>query len=175
MCQQCRYERDFFRASDLTVFVSGQLVRASLPIKVVVLETASDRQMLYSISGAGEEIQLIAPPFFEVDATVSLDKRHSCGENCLLTKLNVPCFTARIANIDQIWTSNRGQVVLVAGHSGTVPVIIERLSGISVAAIDETEFDNLFVVVAHPRRWKMQSTDPQNRGGSVIQFKRKAN
>lgn len=98
MCQQCRYERDFFRASDLTVFVSGQLVRESLPIKVVVPETASDLQMVYSISGAAEEIQLIAPPFFEVDATVSLDKRHSCGENCLLTKLNVPCRTARIAN-----------------------------------------------------------------------------
>lgn len=54
--------------------------------------------------------------------------------------------------IDQIWTNNRGQVVLVAGHTSTVPVIIERLSGISVAPIDETEFDNLFVVIV-PRWW----------------------
>jgi len=54
--------------------------------------------------------------------------------------------------IDQIWTNNRGQVVLVAGHTSTVPVIIEELSGISIAEIDETEFDNLFVVVV-PRWW----------------------
>lgn len=54
--------------------------------------------------------------------------------------------------IDQIWTNNRGQVVLVAGHTSTVPVIIERLSGITVAPIDETEFDNLFVVIV-PRWW----------------------
>ena len=54
--------------------------------------------------------------------------------------------------IDQIWTNNKGQVVLVVGHTSSVPVIIERLSGMTVAAIDETEFDNLYVVVV-PRWW----------------------
>jgi len=54
--------------------------------------------------------------------------------------------------INQIWTNHRGQVVLVAGHTSSVPVIIDRLSGISIAAIDETEFDNLYVVVV-PRWW----------------------
>jgi broad specificity phosphatase PhoE len=54
--------------------------------------------------------------------------------------------------IDQIWANNRGQVILVAGHTNTVPVIVERLSGISIAAIDETDFDNLYVVVV-PRWW----------------------
>jgi broad specificity phosphatase PhoE len=54
--------------------------------------------------------------------------------------------------IDQIWANNTGQVVLVAGHNNTVPVIVKRLSGISIAAIDETDFDNLYVVVV-PRWW----------------------
>jgi len=54
--------------------------------------------------------------------------------------------------IDQIWANNRGQVILVAGHTNTVPVIVERLSGISIAAIDETDFDNLYVIVV-PRWW----------------------
>ena len=54
--------------------------------------------------------------------------------------------------IEQIWANNRGQVILVAGHTSSVPVIIEELSGISIAAIDETDFDNLYVVVV-PRWW----------------------
>lgn len=54
--------------------------------------------------------------------------------------------------IEQIWANNRGQVILVAGHTSSVPVIIEELSGISIDAIDETDFDNLYVVVV-PRWW----------------------
>lgn len=54
--------------------------------------------------------------------------------------------------INQIWANNTGQVVLVAGHNNTVPVIVEELSGISIAAIDETDYDNLYVVVV-PRWW----------------------
>jgi len=54
--------------------------------------------------------------------------------------------------INQIWAKNTGQVVLVAGHTNTVPAIVQRLSGISIAAIDETDFDNLYVVVV-PRWW----------------------
>jgi broad specificity phosphatase PhoE len=54
--------------------------------------------------------------------------------------------------VDQIWTNNKGQVILVAGHNNTVPVIVERLSGISIAAIDETDFDNLYMIVV-PRWW----------------------
>lgn len=36
--------------------------------------------------------------------------------------------------------------VLVVGHSNTVPTIIERLSGQTVPAISDTEFDRLFIV-----------------------------
>jgi broad specificity phosphatase PhoE len=54
--------------------------------------------------------------------------------------------------IEQIWANNTGQVVLVVGHNNTVPVIVKELSGISIAAIDETDFDNLYMVVV-PRWW----------------------
>jgi broad specificity phosphatase PhoE len=49
--------------------------------------------------------------------------------------------------IDQLWTNYTGQVVLIAGHSNTVPLIISGLGGGPVAPVDEAEFDNLFVVV----------------------------
>ena len=54
--------------------------------------------------------------------------------------------------IERIWANNKGQVVLVVGHNNTVPVIVEELSGISIEAINETDFDNLYMVVV-PRWW----------------------
>jgi broad specificity phosphatase PhoE len=54
--------------------------------------------------------------------------------------------------ISQVRANNKGQVVLIAGHSDTVPAIIERLSGQTIATIGEDEFDNLFVVTI-PRWW----------------------
>ena len=81
MCQQCRYERDFFRASDFTGPCVGELVRANPSDQGRVPEAGSDLQMLYFDQWADEEIQLIAPPFFEVETDRSLDQRHSGGEN----------------------------------------------------------------------------------------------
>lgn len=43
-----------------------------------------------------------------------------------------------------------GQVVVVAGHSDTVPAIVAGLGGQEPAAIDESEYDNLFVVIIPP-------------------------
>jgi phosphohistidine phosphatase SixA len=54
--------------------------------------------------------------------------------------------------INQVWVNNIGQVVLIAGHTNTVPPIIEKLSGITVDEIGETEFDNLYIVII-PRWW----------------------
>lgn len=54
--------------------------------------------------------------------------------------------------VSQIQSNNRGQVVLVAGHTSTVPMIIEELSGVTIDPIPENEFDNLYVVII-PRWW----------------------
>jgi broad specificity phosphatase PhoE len=56
--------------------------------------------------------------------------------------------------VSQIRTNHRGQVVLVAGHSNTVPQIIQELGGGTVTIAD-TEFDNLFVVTIHWKRVKV--------------------
>ena len=56
--------------------------------------------------------------------------------------------------VSQIRTNHRGQVVLVAGHSNTVPQIIQELGGGTIASIDG-QFDNLFVVTIHWKRVKV--------------------
>lgn len=43
--------------------------------------------------------------------------------------------------------AHRGQTVLVVGHSNTVPAIVEALGGGAVGAIDDSVYDDLFVVV----------------------------
>jgi broad specificity phosphatase PhoE len=50
--------------------------------------------------------------------------------------------------VAQIFAENRGQVVVVAGHSDTVPMLVEKLSGKPVPPIAETEYDNLYVVTS---------------------------
>jgi len=47
----------------------------------------------------------------------------------------------------EIISTHAGKTVLVAGHSNTVPEIVEALSGSSVQPISESEYDHLFLVV----------------------------
>jgi broad specificity phosphatase PhoE len=41
---------------------------------------------------------------------------------------------------------HRGGRALIVGHSNTVPALIEKLSGQTVPAIDENEYDNIYIV-----------------------------
>jgi broad specificity phosphatase PhoE len=50
---------------------------------------------------------------------------------------------------NRIVTANRGQTVLVSGHSNTVPSIINALGGGSMADIPDNEYDNLYVVTIY--------------------------
>ena len=45
----------------------------------------------------------------------------------------------------------RGKNVLIAGHSNTVPQLVQGLSGRSVSAIADNDFDNLYII--RVRRW----------------------
>jgi phosphohistidine phosphatase SixA len=47
----------------------------------------------------------------------------------------------------QILSGQFGDMVLIAGHSNTVPQIISALGAEAVTPISEREFDNLFVVI----------------------------
>jgi broad specificity phosphatase PhoE len=45
-----------------------------------------------------------------------------------------------------VLSEHRGGRVLIVGHSNTVPVLIQKLSGESVPAIGDDEYDNIYVV-----------------------------
>lgn len=51
--------------------------------------------------------------------------------------------------VNRIVTANRGQTVLVAGHSNTVPAIITALGGGNMSDIPDNEYDNLYVVTIY--------------------------
>jgi 2,3-bisphosphoglycerate-dependent phosphoglycerate mutase len=47
---------------------------------------------------------------------------------------------------NDILANHAGKTVLVIGHSNTVPELINRLSGRHMPDINDSEFDNLFIV-----------------------------
>jgi 2,3-bisphosphoglycerate-dependent phosphoglycerate mutase len=51
--------------------------------------------------------------------------------------------------VRHILANHRGETVVVAGHSNTVPVIIEKLRGGAIQPINDTEYDKLFVVTVY--------------------------
>lgn len=55
------------------------------------------------------------------------------------------------AIVQDLLASNRGQTVLVVGHSNTVPLIINGLGVAGVISIPENDFDNLFIVTKPAR------------------------
>lgn len=58
--------------------------------------------------------------------------------------------------VSEVLTKNTGQVVLIVGHSNSVPEIIEAFGGPAMDEIDETQFDNLFVLtICQPRSAKL--------------------
>lgn len=52
--------------------------------------------------------------------------------------------------VRSIRTEDTGKVVLVAGHSNTIPGIIKALSGLEIDGIPEERFDRLYKVVLPP-------------------------
>jgi phosphohistidine phosphatase SixA len=54
--------------------------------------------------------------------------------------------------VDHILQEHRGKVVLIVGHSHTVPQIVEALGAPSVPQIPGNEYDNLFIVTVP--RWR---------------------
>lgn len=52
--------------------------------------------------------------------------------------------------VEFITTDDKGRVVLVCGHSNTVPGIVKALSGITVDGLSEEQYDRLFKVELPP-------------------------
>jgi phosphohistidine phosphatase SixA len=74
----------------------------------------------------------------------------------LATQLGLPVRQISASDTDglvgDILSNHRGEVVVVAGHSNTVPIIIEKLQGGQIPPIAETEFDKLFIVTVYRLR-----------------------
>ena len=51
--------------------------------------------------------------------------------------------------VDQVLADHSGEVVLIAGHSNTVPDIVVEFGADPISLIAENEFDNLFVVTVY--------------------------
>jgi broad specificity phosphatase PhoE len=51
--------------------------------------------------------------------------------------------------VAQVLSDHAGKVVLIAGHSDTVPAIIQEFGGDPIPPIAGNEFDNLFIVTGH--------------------------
>ena len=46
--------------------------------------------------------------------------------------------------------------VLIVGHTNTIPVIIETLSGLVIRKIEESEFDNLYILTRKGKDWSIE-------------------
>lgn len=68
----------------------------------------------------------------------------------LLTLDVIPLSSSNVDSlVDQILSAQSGNVVLVAGHSNTVPNVISELGGGGNYSIMDNEFDNLFIVTIY--------------------------
>lgn len=48
--------------------------------------------------------------------------------------------------VEQVLSEYRGQLVVIAGHSNTIPDLVMRFSGIEIAAIDESDYTGIYVL-----------------------------
>jgi broad specificity phosphatase PhoE len=73
-------------------------------------------------------------------AGLTVEKRPMAGGG------DVPAYARELAR--EVLARHAGKTVLIVGHSNTVPEIVKALSGDPVAAIEDSEYDNLFLVTA---------------------------
>lgn len=81
---------------------------------------------------------LTADPLVK-SAGLTVEKRPMTGGD-------IPAYARELAK--EVLARHAGKAVLIVGHSNTVPEIVKALSGDPVAAIDDSEYDNLFLVTA---------------------------
>lgn len=88
--------------------------------------------------------RIYATTLIRTQQTVAPLARARSIEPELLEPFALDSLVTRIRTLDQ------GQVVLVAGHNNTVPVIVQRLSGVEVDGIPEDVYDRLYKVTIAP-------------------------
>ena len=53
-------------------------------------------------------------------------------------------------SVDFLRAEHPGRIVVVAGHSNTIPALVEALTGVPTPELDESVYDALWVVSLHP-------------------------
>jgi broad specificity phosphatase PhoE len=149
----------------LFVVLAGAAYAQDLPTVVVVVrhaEKAADGGNDPSLSDAGvkraQELVELAEEAGVTAIYTTQYKRAMETARPLSARLSVPVsaveinrenagtYTSKLAK--DVLAKHAGQVILIIGHSNTVPEIVEALGGKRPAAIDDaTEFDRVFVVI----------------------------
>ena len=90
----------------------------------------------------------------KVSAIFSSDKlrtQQTAGPSAEFLKLKpVTVPAADVTGLSERILDQSGEAVLVVGHSNTVPEIVKALGGPADLAIDESEYDKLFVLTLRP-------------------------
>ncbi len=47
---------------------------------------------------------------------------------------------------EKVFSEHRGQLVLIAGHSNTIPDLVTRFSGLEIAPIDESDYTGIYIL-----------------------------
>jgi broad specificity phosphatase PhoE len=143
---------------------AGIIPAASVSTTIIVVrhaEKSTDDPRDPSLSAAGEERAAVLSSVLRdagiTDIYVTQYKRtrqtaaplaRQTGISILerpITSANSATYARDLAR--EILTRSAGKSVLIVGHSNTVPDIVKSLSGISIPAISDPEYDHVFVVM----------------------------
>lgn len=137
-------------ASTTTVIVMRHAEKAALPIDdpLLSLEGEARAQALAHFFGQ-------APAGFGVEAIIVSEFRRSQETvRPLANRLGIPVIVVPAAEperaVERALDEYRGGRVLIVGHSDTLPLLVEELSGRKVPALREDEYGVVYVV-ARPR------------------------
>lgn len=75
----------------------------------------------------------------------------------LATHLGLPVTKVDADNVEalveKVLSDHTGEVVLIVGHSNTVPAIIEEFGGNPIPLITKNDYDDLFIVAVYSSWW----------------------
>lgn len=142
----------------ICIWLLGTAVLAADPITTIILIRHAEKSTMpadnpvlteQGKSRAQELIRILGETGIQAIYTSQYDRTRLTAEP-IAKQLSIP-----IRQIDALKTpdlvsevlrKNKGQVVLIVGHSNSVPEIIQAFGGPALDEIDETRYDNLFVL-----------------------------
>jgi phosphohistidine phosphatase SixA len=96
---------------------------------------------LANVAGSAGVSNIFTSMFIRTKQTVK-----PLADQLSLQPREVPRSERLDALAQQILTGQLGEVILIAGHSNTVPKMVSALGAAPVPTIGEREFDNLFIL-----------------------------